>query len=517
MTEPEKKLPENQPPQAPEVKPAEVKAEKPQTIDQEFTKKVDEKTKEYEEKVEKLKKRFQSQGSIGEAKANVMTAHQINRLRMAAARKKDQFKALAAEEKAQRMNLILGETEQTLVNIYFPYEKIIEYVRGLDKLDDAELVRLEAIMEAMVKLKGNPVLEKIFMKALNREKLDKKDLETIVGQMSPVNLGQDLEKMDQHQIFESSQIGAIVGVMAPAQRMELVEMILVNKPAKEALSILEIFVTAGIVSNLQLQDLLNKGKIPEPYASDLKKQMEAGELLKKQQEYSKKIDKLTNVNKGRTAENALSKTVGAPGIMAITALWGLAVALVNLKLNWKDGAANALTNPYFLMGTAAATTGTLHTIATIAPEKYGHYKEKFKDFWAGPEDQKKREIGRREELQSMLEIELKKNPFLMQFLGTAEDFPGGTKKTGLEVIKEIVAEKRRKKLPIDFSYQEILASSGPKQKELLTKAYGALGSKEINFKDSLRAIMATVTALEMDNPVKFQKYLDEIKKKDGVS
>lgn len=525
MADQEKKSAENQPPQQPEASKVENKAEiqpvQP-AADRDFNKKVDEKTKEYEEKVEKLKKRFQSQGSIGEKKAELMTAQQINRLRIAAARKKDQFKALAAEEKAQRMSLMLGETEQALVDIYFPYEKIIDYVRGLDKLDETELVRLEAIMEAMVKLKANPVLEKIFMKSLNKEKLDKQDLQTLVDQMSPVNLGQNLEKIDQNQIFESSQIGAIVGVMPSGQRMELVDLILTNKPAQEAMSILDIFLTAGIINNLQLQDLLAKGKIPEPYASQWKQQLEAGQLLKKQQEYGQKIDKLTQVNKGRTAENPLSKTVGGPGLMALTALWGVAVALVNLKVNWNwnkpgEGLANALTNPYFLMGTAAATAGTLSTVSIVAPEKYGHYREKFKDFWAGPEDQKKREMGRREELQTMLDLELKKNPFLMEYLGLVEEFPGGKKKTGLDVIKEIVAEKRAKKQPIDFSYQEILAQSGPKQKELLIKAYGALGSKDINFKDSLRAIMATVTALGIDNSEQFQKHVADTKKKDGVS
>jgi len=86
--------------------------------------------------VEELEKKYKTRWSIGETKEMLITARQKNALRLAAAEKKEQFGKLAAEEKSKRMALMLGETEQALSDVYLPYEKIIDHVRGLDKLDE---------------------------------------------------------------------------------------------------------------------------------------------------------------------------------------------------------------------------------------------------------------------------------------------------------------------------------------------------------------------------------------------
>jgi hypothetical protein len=512
MLEPEKQSVENPPTQ-----PAEESSKVEKTID--FDKKVQSKTYEYEQKVLDLKKRFRSTGSIGEKNAELLTARQINRLRAAAARRKEEFNNLATAAKAERASALLSETEQDLVNIYFPYEKIIDHVRGMDKLDDAELVKLEALMEAMVELKTNPALEKLFLKAMNHEKLDKKELEFLVEQINPVSLNFDINKKELGKVFESSQIGAVIGVMAPGQKMELLELILQNKPVDQAMGILEVLLTANQITNLQLQDLLAKGKIPEPQASILKKQMEGGQLSKKQEEYQHRLDQLTQVNQGRTAENPLAKTVGPAGAILATGLFGLATALVNLKANWdsKDPF-SALTRPYVIAGFAAFGASAAYTASLVDPEKYGKYKDKVVGFFDGPKQKKQKEEGAIAQLNARLEHDLAKNPHIMEFLGKNEEFPDGQNKTGLDVIKEIVTEKQNKKQDIVLSYSEILEKSGPHQKESLTKAYSQMGgNKDLNFKESLFKIMGTLTELDLNDSKKLNNYLTDLKKKQGVS
>lgn len=488
--------------------------------DVDFQKKVDEKTSFYEKKVEALKKRFHSGGSTGETKAEFIEARMINRLRIAAADKKNEFQSLAATQKAERQAMMLGSTEQSLVDIYSPYEKLIDYVKKMNIVSDADLVKLEALMSAVNKLKTNPVLEKMFFKVLNSETLDPKEMQSLVDQIKPADLSQKIEKIDPNVVFESSQVGAIIGVMSAPQRLQLVEMIFKSKPITESMPILESLISAGIINNLQIQELCSKHKIPEPQAGQLKAQLESGEISKKQQEYQQTLARLEAVNKGKTPENPVVKIVGTPLALAAAGFLGLATALINLKMNWnwKDipGSIKAA-GPYAALGTTAALGAAAATAYYVDPETYGKYKDKFVDFWSGPERLQAKTLGKKTELQGMLELELKKNPFLMEFMATQEDFPGGKKKTGFEVIQELVTEKLAKKQSIDFDYQEILAHSGPKQQTLLTKTYGMLGSKDINFKDSLRAVMAGMTALEFNTPPKVLALVADIKKQQGLA
>jgi|GEM_PF-5414103 len=522
MLEPEKKSEETRTAQVPETSPGGARAEATPVkagADLDFDKKVQSKVYEYEQKVLDLKKRFRSNGSIGEANAELLTARQINRLRLAAARRKEEFQALTAAAKTERYAALLAETEQDLEKIHFPFEKIIDHVRGMDKLDDAELVKLEALMEAMAEMKTNPALEKLFIKALNHEKLDKKDLQFLVEQITPVSLNFDISKKDLGKVFESSQIGAVIGVMAPGQKMEFVELILQNKPVDEAMGILEVLVTAGQITNLQLNDLLAKGKIPEPQASTLKTQMEGGQLAKKQEEYQQKLNQLTQVNQGRTAENPLAKTVGPAGAMMVAGLFGLATALVNLKANWdsKDPSA-ALTNPYVVAGFGASFACAAGIASIVDAKKYGESKDKVVAFFDGPKQKKEKQEVARSELNTKLENDLAKNPHIIKFLAESEEFPDGQNKTGLDVIKEFVTEKQNKKEDIVLSYKEIRAKSGRHQQESLDKAYSQMGgNKDLNFKDSLFTIMGTLTELNLNDSKKLNNYLAELKKKQGVS
>jgi len=493
-------------------------AEKPQ----EFEKAVDEKTQAYEKKVEELEKKYKTRWSIGETKEMLITARQKNALRLAAAEKKEQFGKLAAEEKSKRMALMLGETEQALSDVYLPYEKIIDHVRGLDKLDEKELVQLEALLKALNKMKTNPEMEKLFLKVLNKEQLDPKEMQFLVTQIKPVDLNQAIEKGQTEEIFEASAVGAVISCLQENQKPQLVEMIIAQKPQQEWEKILDVFITTGQLSNLQLQNMLSLHKIPEPAAGRYKAELEKGELTKKQQEYQKKIDTLQTVNQGRTPENALSKTVGGPAAFGLMSVWGAAIALVNFKLSmdWSNpgqGIANVLSNEYFLMGTAMAAGGAAGTLSIVAPDAYAKIKDQVGDFFSGPAEKKNKEAIQKTQVMAVIENQLKRNPFLMNFLAETEEFPGGTKKSGMDLLKELAGEQRAQNKTVSMDFQDILAKCGPHQKELLTRAYGLEGDVDVNLKDSLHTTMGALTYLKMDNAAALNKIITDLNNKQGIA
>lgn len=497
----------------------------PQTAeDKDFYKQVDAKLKPYEKKVADLRKKFGSENSIGAGKADVLSAMQVNRLRSKAGQKKREFLAVESNAKLGRMSIMLSETDQELAKIDFPYEKIIDYARGLDKIDDAELVKLEALMEAMTKLKTNPKLETLFYKALNKEKFLPKDFELLSSLINPLDIDKEIDNGKGDKIFEASQVGAVISVLNPADRLELTNVILKTHPPQEYAKILDIFTTAGILSTAQLKVLCESGKVAEPYKSDLLAQIDQGVQTKKQQDYQQKLDRMTTVNTGRTADPALSKTVGSPMLFALSSLWGACTMLVNFKAHFKwdkplESTAQAITDPRFLVGTAALGVGAGGMLSTIAPEKYGKYKEKAVDFMSGPEYRQAKSASAEQELREYLEIPFKSNPYLAQFFTTVEEFPNGQKKNGFQILKEMIAEMQSKIPPqeIKFKLNEVMAKAGPKQQKFLTKALGVEAGNEFNLTDKLKATMACCSSLKIDSPQEFAKVMEDINKKQGLN
>ncbi len=503
----------------PDASTAPAKSNKPPK-DETFEQKMDKLSDKYKAKTKELRKKFSSTGSIGKGKADVITARQQNRLSAAINAKHKEYKNLSAEKKKERMSLILGQTEQELVNIHTPYERILNNISGLNRLDDTELVKVEAVLEAVSRMKASPKIEQLFLKALNKESFTPQDLELLVNEIKPNVLNKATNEKESKPIFETCNVGAIIGVMEERTKMALIETIIAKKTPADSMQILESFIVSGVISNVQLEHLI-KNVIPEPNASALQKRLDEGEIQKKQRAYQDKIMSFSRVNRGRTAENPVTKMASGAGAMAIAGVWGIAVALVNVKANWDwsqpgKSLADTLTNPYFLLGTAAAVGGVVATTSVASPEKYEKWKDKIKGFMSGPQENKDREAMKKAEVKEIMEEKMAQNPSIMNFLIEKEETEGGSKKTGLDIIKEYASERRNAKKPIDFNLQDLKAKCGPKQKKLLDKAFLAEGGKPINFQDTMGAIMVALTAFKLDNPTALKMVINDIKRKQGI-
>ena len=507
------------------AKPAETTGAGQDDLTKNFQEELAKKREKHEEKILEQKKKFRLTGTMGKANVELMGARQINRVRAISLEKEKRFAEALEAQKAERHQALLGEAEMEMMMISENYAKIIDYVRGLDRLDEYELARLEAIMKAMSKLKNDPVLENIFQKALNNSTLEEKELGQLVDRINPVSLesGTETAQGKTREMFEAGQVGAVISVMKDRpQFMNLMEMIIQKKSPEETQKILESLLTVGVLSNLQLQSLIDRGILREPAASALKSSLENGRLSQQQKDYQQMVADIGFQNKGRTAENPMSKSLSGPAAMALAGLWGVATVLVNIKAGWsKDkgiaqNIADAVTNPYVLLGSAAAVGGVLVTAPVVAPEKFEKYKDKFLDFWKGPEEKREAMNIREAELRAMLEAQLISNPYLLSFLDQKEEFPGGRHFTGVEVIKGLVAEQMDKNKPVSFTFREIAGRSGVKQKELLAKAYAQEGGKDVNFEDTIRAVMASLTHLKLDNPASISQLVKDIKTKQGL-
>jgi hypothetical protein len=494
-------------------------------VNKNFQEELGKKREAHEEKIKEQQKKFRQTGSIGKDKVEMLTARQINRLRDVARAKESRFASLLREQKSSHLQAILGEAEAEMMAISEPYGRIIDYVRGLDKLDEREMVRLEAIMEAMSKMKANPQLEKIFQKALGRSSLADEELQYLVDGMTPLTIRADLEdgaeKADR--LFEAGQLGAVVSVLKDGpQFMQLLELIVQKKEPGEAAAILDVFLTVGVVSNLQVQSLLDRGLLHGPAAEELRRKLDGGEIVRRQKEYQDMAEEMARKNASRTAENPMSKVVSGPTAMALAGLWGVAVALANIKAGWQSGngiaknLADAATNPYVLGGLAVAAGGALVAAPVAAPETFGKYRDKFLDFWKGPEERREALNIRSEQLKKMLEAELSRNLHLLNFLEEKDEFPGGRHLTGLEVVQAMVEEQRSKNQDVSFKFSELLSRCGGRQKAHLEKSFTQLGGKEHNFTDSIRAVMAALTQLKLNTPDAFASFAREIKSRQGI-
>ncbi len=509
---------QNQPAQSAEVKPSSETSNLLQDVDKQFTQKLDEKRKEYEKKAEEIKKRYDLIGSIGKDKAEFIHAKQINKLRSVADEKLSEFQHLTAQSKAERMALILGESEQKFEKTLFPYAKIIERVKKSGKLREMDFIKIEALLSAMDKLQTNPALEKLFETVLEKEKLSSEELDQLVDLITPANLNVDLSKADKNVLFESSQAGAVIGLLKENQRVELVEKIFSRKEFSEAKGIFENLLLAKVISIAQLRYLLDKKIFPEPYASELEERIKSGNIAKQQNDYQKKLDQVAQIIEGRNAINVNNKAFGMPLIMAATSLWGIATALINLKMNWDwKHPMKAFTEPYFLLGTAAATVGTVGGIALASPETYRKYRGKFVDFFSGKDTLEAKKIGQIEELNSLLEAEFSKNPKLLEFLSYQEIGPNGLNKSGIQIILDLAKKKTDEKKPFNFNLEEILKECGEGQRTLLVEAQSMSGGGQIAFKDSLRAVMAILVSTNRANVNGLQTISSSLKSKQGIS
>ena len=490
-----------------------------------FQQELAKKRERHEQIITEHKKKFRLTGTIGKGAEEMLTTRQINRVRDIARAKENKFSSLLQEQKELRLQAMLGEAETEMMSISEPYGRIIDYVRGLDKLDEREMARLEALMEAMSKLKTNPRLEGIFQKALRKSTLEEQELMYLTDSITPLSIQPDLGDgaAKSGKLFEAGQLGAVISLVREGpQYMDFLEMIVRRKGPQEAAAIFEVFLTVGVMSNLQLQNLIDRGVLSGAAAESLRKKLDGGEVARRQREYQRMHQDMADQYKGRTAENPMSKAVSGPAAMAVAGLWGVAVALANIKAGWQSGngigknLADAATNPYVLGGLAVAGAGVAIVAPTAAPETFAKYREKFLDFWKGPEAKREAMNIRREQLRGMLERELADNIHLLYFLEQKEEFPGGRTLSGLEVMKAMVDDQRLKNRQVSFKLSELSRHCGEKQKAHLAKSFTQLGGKDLNFEDSIRAVMAALTQLNLNTPDSFAGLAREIKSKQGI-
>lgn len=491
--------------------------EAPQTPeDKAFFEKIEEKGEQAEKKLEELKKKFDASGSIGKGKTEVLFARQINKLRDMKARKKAEFQQLMADEKLKRQEIMLGQAEASLNEIPENLSKIIAYVGSFDQIDDRELAVIEAVLNGMSKLKTNPQAEALFKKTLNDQPLqDPQDYQMIIDLIQPGEL-------DPHQnsakLFESCQSGVVIAMMSPQEKLILAQRIVQLKPTAEASKLLDAFLAYKILTPDQLNYLISQNLLPEPLKTEFTQKLESGKIGQDIQDYEKTIDLSAQQNAGKTATNPVWKTAGKPGLLALSALWGAATMLVNFSANFsfKDPAGSLkelASNPYMYLGGAAFGVGAAGLAPMIAPKTYEQAREAVKGTFS-KEHQQNRDLEARDELGKLTIDLLGKHPYLKKFLLEKDQ---QTKKTGLDLLIEQfeIAKKSKKDLKIDF--KALRETAGESQKLLLDRALGMANSNEKYLSQELTNLAMTTLPIGLNTNEKFQKFIEESNRQQGIS
>lgn len=496
---------------------APVESALPETAeDKAFAEKLNDKSEEYEKKLETLKKKFDASGSIGKGKTEVLFAKQINKIRELKSKKQAEFKQLMADEKAKRKDIMLVEAETGFNEVHQNLSDIIAYVGSFDQIDDRELALIEAVLNGMSKLKTNPQAEALFQKTLKNQPLQNpQDYDAIIGLIQPGEL--DPQK-NPSKLFESCQSGVVIAMMSPEEKLILTQRIVQTKPPAEASSLLDAFVTYKILTVDQLNYMIVQNQIPEPLKTEFTQKMETGQIGKNIQTYEQIIDRSAQQNAGKTATNPVWKMAGKPGLLAVSALWGAATMLVNMSANFDfsdiSGSMKKIaTNPYMGLGAAAFGVGAVGLAPLVAPKTYEKARESIKGTFS-KEHRENRDLEARHELNKMTIDLLGKHPYLKKFL-LEKDLQ--TKKTGLDLLVEQfeIAKKSEKDLKIDF--KALRESAGENQKKLLDRALGMANSNEKYLSQELTNLAMTAFSTGIKNNDKFQQFIEESNRQQGIS
>ncbi len=492
----------------------------PQTAeDKSFEKQVDEKLKAHRKEVEELHDKFKKLHSTGAAKAEVIKANQLNRLSTEADKRKSEFLSIEATAKSSRMSMMLSETEQELNKMNLRYKQLLQLAGKLANIDEMDLVKLEALLDSMSTLKKDPQLEALFLKALNQEKFEEKDFALLSSKIFPVDIENEIVIGKGNKIFEASQIGAVISVMIPADRLELCKVYLRSHTAEDGYKLLDLLNTTGMLTPLQLTYLCAQSQLQDPYKTQLLAQLDSGKPTAAQEKYQRTLATLAMVNGGRTADPALSKTVGTPLLFTLSSMFGALTMLINFKAKFKmdhplKSAAEAVTDPSFALGAVALGVGVGGLADIISPKL--DLKGKVKDFMAGPDQKQATAAANEAQIRELLESPFKSNPYLAQFMTTEEEGKDGQKRNGFQILQEIIRDKTLNKQTVKLTLEDIRAKSGPRQKAFLEKAIPLEYGEERRLEDKLQGIMAGCFELKIDTNERFAKVIDEMHKTQGT-
>ncbi|MBD3270730.1 hypothetical protein GF376_04340 [Candidatus Peregrinibacteria bacterium] len=454
-------------------------------------------------------------GSIGQKNWEQLFDKGENRLMELKNKYFNQRQTLLDQKKALRESLILDNAETEMEEFTNIFRGIIDHFRNKGEITEVELVRVEAMFNAMKQMESSPEIQDLFMKILSDKPLAKEDFRKLISFIKPIDIKSE---NDPKKLFEGAETGALISALQPAERIELIKMLYQIKSPSEATGILESMIHHSMLSNDQIDYLIKSEIIPREKALMIKQKKENGTYQKIQEKYLEFLCELQNSQKGKTAYNNLDKVVSKKGLVAVAGIWGAATALINFGVNFDlnkpfSSSVDALKSPWFLIGTGT----TLASIATLAPAAAPETTKKatdwVKEFFSGPEYKQKLREKERQELQAYMLEPMKKNPRFTELILKKSN----KGKSVYEVLLEMRQEIQNKKLS-EISLEELEKRLDSSQRialnEALSTTYGQ--DKRAALELQLKSYVWIGEGLGLDNHSKIENFINEYQHSQGI-
>ncbi len=475
----------------------------------------------YQEKVRKAFNVIESKGSIGEAEAQNLAAVQTQRIEQVAQNKLAEYNKLLWNQRQARRDILIGNAQKEFEQIYHPVELIIEHVRGVSYINDKELIHLKAFLEAESKMEVNPNSEKLFLRILSNKKINTTDFDYIFAHCQTLS-SQDIEKQPQ-KVFESSQVGALIGAMSDAQKMAfsryLIKSKYASKPNKTK-GLIESFYIHDILSTAQIENLYSD--MPVNLSTYFKAMISNPKFFKQKHEYEQFLERKNIVSQGRGAENPLNKLFGMPGLYLLATLWGSATALVNLgaNFNYKDipGSLEHFFSGWGGVGLLTALGGGLGVANILSPKnKIGSTLHRWlhpSSFDIAKGDERKEKL---DQLKQSIYKQFGQNPELPHWLQKKTS----RKKTIFETLllsynKQLKNDPKSERINLKPTVIKIKNSLSPELQTSTNKTL-SYGNKQGSFFLILKGIFDKFRILKVGNDTAFETFYTEYKKSQGLT
>jgi len=505
-----------------------------------FEHNLDRRLRFYAQKVEEVLKKDNQLGQVGEDQMNAMVTRQVEGLRQIYLAKLNEFKGLMDSQRQERAKAIFENVEADAGTYFKQLNGIVADVVGDKPLEAEQADHLKAILTGVATLRKAPETIKIFDKLSNHQNLEDEDFKHLVKLMNPGEIKQkSLEIEDAAKSFEASQVGTILVLMKPEDRVKTLEYVAKLKP-EEAVNIIEALTAASVVSVTQVQDLLNKNLLPTKQRAELEEKIQSGDLAKMHQLTEENFKRRSRRFNDNYARNVMNVIVGKPLLYGIGAVWGSAIAAANVaadfdyegvkqkRVGWGDIAKNMATNPY-LIGSSLATAYAAHK---LAPHLGGMFPEVdatgkkivqgAKDIFGPSKLTPKEQQEHDRHATKLLWNNLRNNVALQNFL-----LEGKKGETGYDLLMKIRSEKLKarqtqgelpdeEKTSILLIHEDISISKllSPHQKELFHQALNA-NINPIFFNSEINSTLVASNQLNIHDGEEFKTAYEIIKKQEG--